>query len=62
MLGDFNVAPEDRDVHDPKEWGGQVLCSEPERDALRRVLAVGLEDVFRRFEQPAPRSAGGTIG
>jgi exodeoxyribonuclease-3 len=52
VVGDFNVAPEDRDVHDPKEWEGQVLCSEPERDALRRLLAVGLEDVFRRFEQP----------
>ena len=52
VLGDFNVAPEDRDVHDPKEWEGQVLCSEPEREALRRILAVGLQDVFRRFEQP----------
>jgi exodeoxyribonuclease-3 len=52
VLGDFNVAPEDRDVHDPKEWEGKVLCSEPERDALRRILAVGLQDVFRRFEQP----------
>jgi exodeoxyribonuclease-3 len=52
VLGDFNVAPEDRDVHDPKEWEGKVLCSEPEREALRRIFAVGLEDVFRRFEQP----------
>jgi exodeoxyribonuclease-3 len=52
VLGDFNVAPEDRDVHDPKEWEGQVLCSEPEREALRRIFAVGLQDVFRRFEQP----------
>ena len=53
LLGDFNIAPEDRDVHDPKEWEGQVLCSEPEREALRRLLGLGLEDVFRRFEQPA---------
>jgi len=53
LLGDFNIAPEDRDVHDPKEWEGQVLCSEPEREALRKLMAVGLEDVFRRFEQPA---------
>ncbi len=52
VLGDFNVAPEDRDVHDPKEWEGQVLCSEPEREALRQLLGAGLEDVFRRFEQP----------
>jgi exodeoxyribonuclease-3 len=52
VLGDFNIAPEDRDVHDPKEWEGQVLCSEPEREALRELLGVGLADVFRRFEQP----------
>ena len=52
VLGDFNVAPEDRDVHDPKEWEGKVLCSEPEREALRQIFAAGLQDVFRRFEQP----------
>jgi len=52
VLGDFNVAPEARDVHDPKEWEGQVLFSEPEREALRRIVALGLHDVFRRFEQP----------
>jgi exodeoxyribonuclease-3 len=52
VLGDFNVAPEDRDVHDPLQWQGQVMCSEPEREALRGLLGVGLLDVFRRFEQP----------
>lgn len=52
VLGDFNVAPEDRDVHDPKAWEGSVHVSEPERAALRALLATGLEDVFRRFEQP----------
>ncbi len=52
VLGDFNIAPEDRDVHDPKEWEGQVLCSEPEREALHQLQGVGLMDVFRRFEQP----------
>ena len=52
MLGDYNVAPEDRDVHDPQAWQGQVLASEPERAALRALLATGLEDCFRRFEQP----------
>ena len=52
VLGDYNVAPEDRDVHDPKAWEGQVLASEPERAALRTLLATGLEDCFRRFEQP----------
>lgn len=52
VVGDYNIAPEDRDVHDPKAWEGQVLASEPEREALRGLLALGLEDVFRRFEQP----------
>ena len=52
VLGDFNIAPEDRDVHDPKAWEGSVHVSEPERAALRSLLAVGLDDCFRRFEQP----------
>ena len=52
VAGDFNVAPEDRDVHDPKAWEGQVLVSEPERAAWRALLAVGLQDSFRLFEQP----------
>jgi exodeoxyribonuclease-3 len=51
-LGDYNIAPEDRDVHDPKAWEGSVHVSEPERAALRALLATGLEDCFRRFEQP----------
>jgi exodeoxyribonuclease-3 len=53
VLGDFNIAPEDRDVHDPAAWAGSVHVSEPEREALRALLALGFEDVFRRFEQPA---------
>jgi exodeoxyribonuclease-3 len=52
VLGDFNIAPEDRDVHDPAAWVGSVHVSEPERAALRAVLDLGLIDVFRRFEQP----------
>jgi exodeoxyribonuclease-3 len=52
VLGDFNVAPEERDVHDPQAWEGQVLFSEPERAALRRVFDMGLVDSFRLFEQP----------
>ena len=51
LLGDFNVAPEDRDVHDPDAWRGQVLFSDPERDALRALFALGLEDVLRRHHQ-----------
>jgi exodeoxyribonuclease-3 len=52
VMGDFNIAPDDRDVHDPKQWEGQVLCSEPERAALGSILGLGLEDTFRLFEQP----------
>jgi len=52
VAGDFNVAPEDRDVHDPKAWEGQVLVSEPERAALRDIVGLGLTDSFRLFEQP----------
>ncbi len=52
LLGDFNIAPEDRDVHDPAVWQGQILCSEAERDALRSMLALGLTDAFRLFDQP----------
>lgn len=52
VLGDYNIAPEDRDVHDPKAWEGSVHVSEPERAALRALLETGLEDCFRRFEQP----------
>jgi len=51
VAGDFNVAPEDRDVHDPKAWEGQVLVSEPERAALRALADLGLKDSFRLFEQ-----------
>ena len=52
VAGDFNVAPEDRDVHDPKRWEGEVHVSAPERDAFRALLALGLADAFRLFPQP----------
>ncbi len=52
VLGDFNVAPEDRDVHDPAAWVGQVLVSPPERAALQVLLDAGLTDSFRLFDQP----------
>ena len=52
VLGDYNIAPEDRDVHDPELWRGQVLCSEPERAAFRHMVALGLKDSFRMFWQP----------
>jgi len=49
VTGDFNIAPEDRDVHDPVLWKDQILCSEPERDAFRGLLELGLSDTFRLF-------------
>ncbi|MDR3393487.1 MAG: exodeoxyribonuclease III [Parasulfuritortus sp.] len=51
VLGDFNIAPEDRDVYDPVAWAGQVLCTEPEREHFRGMLGQGLLDAFRMFEQ-----------
>jgi exodeoxyribonuclease III len=53
LCGDFNVAPEDRDVHDPVAWAGQIHCSEPERQALRDIVAVGLVDGLRHL-RPEP--------
>lgn len=52
VLGDYNVAPEDRDVHDPEAWKDSVLVSEPERERFRNLLALGLKDSFRLFQQP----------
>jgi len=52
LVGDFNIAPEDRDVHDPKAWEGRVLCTPAERAALRELLELGFHDVFRLFAQP----------
>ena len=52
LAGDFNIAPDDRDVHNPASWAGQILCSDAEREAFRRLLALGLKDSFRLFEQP----------
>ena len=52
IVGDFNVAPEDRDVHDPRAWEGQVLVSPRERQALRALIDLGLHDSFRLFDQP----------
>ena len=52
LAGDFNIAPEDRDVHNPAAWVGQILCSEPERAAFQAFLELGLKDSFRLFEQP----------
>jgi exodeoxyribonuclease III len=53
LVGDFNIAPDERDVHDPLAWEGQVLCSEPERERFRTLVGLGFVDAFRLFEQPA---------
>jgi exodeoxyribonuclease III len=52
VLGDYNIAPADEDVHDPAVWKDQVLCSVPERDAFHRLLGLGFKDSFRLFPQP----------
>jgi exodeoxyribonuclease-3 len=53
LLGDYNIAPDDRDCHDPAAWLGQILVSPPEREAFQKLLALGLHDSFRLFEQDA---------
>lgn len=52
LLGDFNIAPEGADVHDPAEWAGQVLFSDPERAALKDIFSLGFSDCFRLHPQP----------
>ena len=52
ILGDYNVAPTDADVHDPAAWAGGILVSDPERQAFRDLLELGLTDTFRLFDQP----------
>jgi exodeoxyribonuclease-3 len=51
VLGDFNIAPEDRDVHNPEKWYETILCSTPEREALGKILDLGFYDSFRLFDQ-----------
>lgn len=51
VLGDFNIAPEDRDIREPEKWVGQVLASDAERAAFQALLDTGLHDSFRLFEQ-----------
>jgi len=52
LLGDFNIAPEDRDVREPEAWREKILCSTPERTAFRALLDLGMADAFRLFDQP----------
>ena len=51
IVGDFNIAPEDRDVYSPEEWKERILCSERERKALQDIMGIGLKDCFRIFDQ-----------
>ena len=55
LMGDFNIAPEDRDVYDPVAWAGQIHCTPEEREHFQQLLGLGLTDAFRLFEQP-PKS------
>jgi len=55
LMGDFNIAPEDRDVYDPVAWAGQIHCTPEERAQFQQLLQLGLVDAFRLFEQ-APKS------
>jgi len=51
VMGDFNIAPGDEDTYDPEVWRDRILCSDPERNALKKILDTGLTDAFRLFEQ-----------
>jgi len=55
VTGDFNIAPAPEDTHDPNMWEGRILCSEPEREGLRVLLALGLKDSFLLFPAPEQR-------
>jgi exodeoxyribonuclease-3 len=55
LMGDFNIAPEDRDVYDPVAWAGQIHCTPEERAHFQALVGLGLVDAFRLFEQP-PKS------
>jgi exodeoxyribonuclease-3 len=55
LMGDYNIAPDDRDVFDPVAWAGQIHCTPEERAHFQGLLALGLHDAFRLFEQP-PKS------
>ena len=55
LMGDYNIAPEDRDVHDPVAWAGQIHCTAEERGHFQALCGLGLVDAFRLFEQ-APRT------
>jgi exodeoxyribonuclease-3 len=55
LMGDFNIAPDDRDVYDPVAWAGQIHCTDEEREHFRQLVELGLVDAFREFDQP-PKS------
>jgi exodeoxyribonuclease-3 len=55
LMGDYNIAPQDQDVHDPAAWEGQIMCTPEERGHFETICGAGLHDAFRLFEQP-PKS------
>lgn len=54
VLGDFNIAPADIDVHDPKRWAGKIMCSDAEREMFRLLLGLGLTDSLRALHPDDP--------
>jgi exodeoxyribonuclease III len=53
LMGDYNIAPHDADVHDPALWANQIHCTAQEREHFQALLSLGLVDAFRLFDQPA---------
>lgn len=55
LVGDFNIAPTDLDVHDPQKWKGKIHCSDIERTLLHKLMATGLYDSFRHLHSEGER-------
>ncbi len=51
LCGDFNVAPEDRDIHNPQLWQERIMCSQAERTALDEIKRWGFTDTFRQHHE-----------
>jgi exodeoxyribonuclease-3 len=55
VMGDYNIAPNPEDTHDPAQWEGNILCSPPEREGLAALQALGLSDAFEKPFLPSGR-------
>lgn len=54
VLGDYNIAPADLDIHNPKRWEGKIMCSDKEREMFRSLLALSLTDSIRQLHPDKP--------